>query len=168
MTARWRGRISVPVILGILLLGATVAATGAAGARDPTLVVRDPGGAVVARLPLADGEFTLSYRNSVYRSLAEERYVVDSRGRIHLAGLAADELAVLEEYYAIDEPAWRAAAGARTWMAAPARPVVVERLTVAATDLGRRTLIVDGRRPLELWRLVEDAEPSVHLEVVMP
>jgi hypothetical protein len=168
MTGRWRGRTWGPAILGTLLLGATIAATGAGESRDPMLIVRGPDGEVIARLRLSGGEFTLRYRNSVYRSFAEERYVVDPRGRIHLAALAADELAVLEEYYAIDEPAWPAGDGARTWMAKPARPVVIERLTVAATDLGRRTLIVEGQPPMELWRLVEDAAPSIHLEVVLP
>jgi hypothetical protein len=115
---------------------------------------------------LPDAEFTLRYRNSVYRSVAEERYTVGLDGRIHLAGLAADELAVLEEYYAIDDPARRTTAGARNWVASPARRVVLRDLTVAATDLGRRALIVEGRPPLDLWRLVEDTAPSVLLEVV--
>jgi len=75
---------------------------------------------------------------------------------------------VLEEYYAIDDPARRSHTGDRPWVADPAHPVIVDRLTVAATDLGRRTLLVEGREPIELWRLVDDASPSVHLEVVRP
>lgn len=169
MMRRWRARMFGPVILGILLLVLVpIVAMGGGGPRETTLVVRRPDGTVFARLPLPDGEFTLRYRNSVYRSLAEEHYVVDAGGRIHLAGLAADELAVLEEYYAIDDPASLAADGPRTWEGTPARPVVLDQLIVAATDLGRRTLLVEGQEPLELWGLVEDAAPSVHLEIVMP
>ena len=168
MMRRWRARRFGPVILGILLLALVPIAAMGGGPRETTLVVRGPDGTVIARLPLPDGEFTLRYRNSVYRSSTEEHYVVDAGGRIHLAGLAADELAVLEEYYAIDDPAWLAADGPRTWAGTPARPVILDELIVAATDLGRRTLLVDGHEPLELWRLVEDAAPSVHLQVVVP
>lgn len=166
MTSRWRGRIAGLVILaalGPLLLTAAVARP------DPILVVRGPDDRVLVELPLPGASFTLRYRNSLYRSLAEEHYVVDAGGRIELVGLAADELAVLEEYYAIDRPAWRAEGGAaRTWRADPAREVTIETLIVAGTDLGRRTLIVDGAEPLALWRLVEDRSPSVELEASIP
>jgi hypothetical protein len=167
MTSRWRGRRAGPVVLGMaLILLVPIAAFGGAS-REPTLVVHGSDGSVLARLPLPDGAFTLRYRNSVYRSTAEERFVVDGDGQIRLDGLAADELAVLEEYYVIGEPARRATRG-RGWVARPQHPVVVERLTVAATDLGQRTLLVAGHEPLELWRLVEDTAPSVHLEVDVP
>jgi len=140
----------------------------AAGREAPILVVRGPDDAVIARVPLPDARFTLRYRNSLYGSLAEERYVATDDRRIVLDGLAADELAVLEEYYGIDEPARRSTAGDRAWVAEPARPVVVPDLTIAATDLGRRTLLVEGHEPIELWRVVDDASPSVELEVARP
>jgi hypothetical protein len=166
MRSRWRGRIAGLAILAAL---APVTLTAAAASADPTLVVRGPDDRVLAELRLADGSFTLRYRNSLYRSLAEERYVVDPAGRIRLVGLAADELAVLEEYYAIDRPAWRAdGSAARPWRADPAREVIIETLIVAATDLGQRTLLVEGAAPLELWRLVDDRSPSVELEAALP
>jgi hypothetical protein len=166
MRSRWRGRIAGLAILATL---APLTLTAAAASADQRLVVRGPDDRVLAEFPLPDRAFTLRYRNSLYRSLAEERYVVDSVGRIHLVGLAADELAVLEEYYAIDRPAWRADGSARrTWLADPAREVTIENLIVAGTDLGRRTLLVDGAAPLELWRLVDDRSPSVELEVTSP
>lgn len=165
MIRRWRGRSAGLAILAVLVLPLVAVA----GSRSQmALVIRGPDDAVLARVALPDGEFTLRYRNSLYRSLAEERYRITDDGAMALTGLAADELAVLEEYYAIDDPARRAESGERAWVADPARPVVVEELIVAATDLGRRTLLVDGGEPVELWRLVDDASPSVHLEVDRP
>src|SRR5688500_19017444 len=149
MPNRWRGRIA-----GLAILAALGPLTLTAGATDadPTLVVRGPDDGVLAEVRLPDGAFTLRYRNSVYRSLAEEHYIVDALGRIELVGLAADELAVLEEYYAIESPAWRAGHGAdRVWRADPARRVTIESLIVAGTDLGQRTLLVGGEVPLALW-----------------
>lgn len=47
----------------------------------------------------------------------------------------------------------------------PPLPVEERALLVAATDLGERTLLVDGASPLELWRLVDDAQPTVRIEL---
>lgn len=165
MIRRWRGRSVGLAILALLLL--PLAASAESG-QYPLLVVRGPDGSVLARMPLADGGFTLRYRNSLYRSTAEEHYAVAPEGMIELRSLAADELAVLEEYYAIDEPARPSPSGARAWTAEPARPVTIASLTVAATDLGRRTLLIDGQPELELWRLVRDESPSVQLSVAAP
>ena len=166
MPGRWRGRIAGLAILAVL---GPVTLTAAAVRAGPSLVVRGPDDRVLAALRLPEASFTLRYRNSLYRSLAEEHYVVDAHGRIELVGLAADELAVLEEYYAIDGPAWREEDDAgRTWRADPAREVSIEALIVAGTDLGQRTLLVDGAAPLALWRLVDDRSPSVELKASMP
>ena len=163
MIRRWRGRSVGLAILALLLL------PGSAGSGQyPLLIVRGPDGTVLARMPLADGGFTLRYRNSLYRSTAEEHYAVAPEGMIELRSLAADELAVLEEYYAIDEPARPSQSGGRAWTAEPARPVTIASLIVAATDLGRRTLLIDGQPELELWRLVRDDSPSVQLSVAAP
>jgi hypothetical protein len=162
MPGRWRGRIAGLAILAVL---GPITLTAAAARTDPTLVVRGPDERVLAELRLPEASFTLRYRNSLYGSLAEEHFVVDADGRIQLVGLAADELAVLEEYYVIDRPAWRAEGGARTWRADPARAVTIETLIVAGTDLGQRTLFIDGHAPLSLWRLVDDRSPSVELSV---
>lgn len=166
MTGRWRGRMAGLAILAAL--GPITLTAGAARA-DPILFVRGPNDRVLAELRLPDGTFTLRYRNSLYRSIAEEHYVVDAQGHIELVGLAADELAVLEEYYAIDRPAWRPGHGSvRSWRADPARGVNIENLIVAGTDLGQRTLLVEGEAPLALWRLVDDRSPSVELEASRP
>lgn len=129
------------------------------------MLISRPDGVPLLRVPLPpDGSFSLRYRNSLYGSLAEERFVIADEGRLDLVELRADELAVLEEYYAINEAA-SPSGGTRAWAAAPAHRPTIHRLRVAATDLGERTLLVAGREPLELWRLVDDAEPSVIIEL---
>jgi hypothetical protein len=161
---RWRGRTGgLTIAAGIVvLLGAGAVLAGSQGRE---LVVRGFDGSELARVELpSHGRFTLRYRNSVYGSLVEERFVVTTEGRLRLVGLAADELAVLEEYYAVDRPAVRQPAGSSTaWEAEPSLTVEQEAILIAATDLGERTLLVDGASPLELWRLVDDAAPSVWL-----
>ena len=169
MRTRWRGRLGGLAILAVLAALIVPLALTAAAPAAPALVVVGPDGEVLAERVLEDGGFGLRYRNSLYRSLAEERYAVEPDGRIRLVELSADELAVLEEYYAIDRPAERHPHdAARAWRAEPAGEVVIESLVVAATDLGQRVLLVDGAAPLELWRLVEDGNPSIRLEVKAP
>ncbi|MEP7082716.1 MAG: hypothetical protein ABI841_07040 [Chloroflexota bacterium] len=170
MNDRWRARTTG---LAVILAAAAVAGLAwraASADAQPALVVRLPDGAQLARVPLGpNGEFALRYRNSLYGSLVEERFAVGADRRIELVEIAADELAVLEEYYAIDEPALQAPAGdARAWTARPGNAVSIRELVVAATDLGERTLLVDGRPVAELWRLVDDGAASVVLELEAP
>ena len=172
MWRRRRGR-SNGLAIGIILASAitiTVVAAAAsvvAGqgrtAASWRLVVRDANGVTLARADLGEGRFALHYRNSVYGSRAEERFTVLDDGRIHLVGLAADDAAVLGEYYGTRDPRRAAIGAAFRWEAAPAHPVTIERLRLAATDLGERALIVDGRPPIDLWRLVADSAPEVSL-----
>ena len=65
------------------------------------LVIRGHDGGVLASMPLAGARFAVSYRNSIYGTMAEERYAVLPDGRYRLVEIAADQLAVLEEYYAV-------------------------------------------------------------------
>jgi hypothetical protein len=170
MKDRWRARTAgLAVILAAAAVAGLAWSASSAEAR-PVLAIRLPDGTQVARVPLGpEGEFTLRYRNSLYGSLVEERFALGVDGRIELLEVAADELAVLEEYYAIDGPALPSAGSdARAWRAPPGNAVSVRELIVAATDLGERTLLVDGRPPIELWRLVEDGAASVILEREVP
>ena len=144
----------------VALAAALSASAPPAGAVDrPVLAIRDDTGSLLATLRLADGgRFALAYRNSLYGSTAEERFVVAGDTRFALVELAADELAVLEEYYAAAGPIERAPPGdAREWRQRLAEPSVHDELHVAATDLGRRTLIAGDQR-IELWRLVADGD----------
>jgi hypothetical protein len=165
---RRRGRRTWLAAIGLLTAAFTVAAVAIVAERDRTvaawrLVVRNVEGATLAQAELGDGHFALRYRNSVYGSPAEERFAIASDGRIVLVGLAADELAVLGEYYAALEPRPAAEGDALRWEAVPQQPVALGRLTLAATDLGERTLLVAGRHPIALWRLVGDSAPGLTL-----
>jgi hypothetical protein len=161
---RWRGRRAGLAVVAALV-GLLVAAALSGGAEPSTsLVVRDGDGRVLARVTLPDdGAFALRYRNSLYGTVAEERFTVTTGGgTIELRQLAARQLAVLEEYYAVSVRPELGADG--WWRAPPADELKLDELTLAATDLGRRTLLVEGEAPLRLWRLVADAAPSVVLE----
>ena len=161
----------VAVVIGLTCLGMlgaggiAVAGVPAESARTHTILISNDGGEL-ARVPLSGDTFAVSYRNSIYGTFAEERYTVQGDGSYRLRQLAADQLAVLEEYYAV--PGTPSAAGdtdRRKWVADPdpARPAEFNGLSLAATDLGRRTLHVPGAPPLELWKLVEDSNPFVVL-----
>jgi hypothetical protein len=160
----WRGRVGG---LTIAILATISVAAGPSEEDAPTLVVSAQDGALLAHVALpAGGRFTLRYRNSVYGSLVDEEFQVMSDGRFRLTALAVDELGVLEEYYRTEQPATRSMPGAaRTWRAPPPLPVGERALLVAATDIGRRTLLAEGTTPLELWRLVDDARPTVRIQV---
>lgn len=133
------------------------------------IVIRGHDGSVLASMPLQGERFAVSYRNSIYGTKAEERYTVLPDGRYRLVEIAADQLAVLEEYYAVPGAPQRSAEpDRREWIVPPnpAEPVVFEALSIAATDLGERTVHVPGEPPLELWRLVEDEHPFVVLDII--
>lgn len=164
MPGRWRGRATVSAIAIVTLLG-TIAVATAVGRSQSDLQVALPDGRVVVRLQLPDSrEFSLRYRNSLYGTMAEERFLVTDDGQLQLIGLAAEQLAVLEEYYGATEPAHRSAGGL-AFAAAPAHAPVSETLRVAATDRGERTLLVAGHTPVELWQFVDDPDPVVVIGV---
>lgn len=149
MKDRWRGRRAAGLAV-VALLGAVIA--GAARASDERaswLVVRDEAGVELVRVEVpASHEFSLRYRNSIYQSLAEEQFSL-SDGRLTLVSLAAEELAVLEEYYG----AFGASRSGSGWKVPVQRPPVDLPLRIQATALGERTLLVDDQE-LVLWQLV--------------
>lgn len=146
------------------LISAALAATVAGAGDRRSVVVTDPAGTVLARVPLAtEGGFELRYRNSLYGTLAAELFVVTDENNIRLDSLAAEELAVLEEYYAVNAAPLRGVED--WWTAPPAYELELDELRVAATDLGQRTLRVTGQRSIALWRLVGDAQPTVIISI---
>jgi hypothetical protein len=147
------------------LVGLALAAGPATSSGAAAVAVRADDGDLLASVPVGRRGFALSYRNSVYGSRAEDRYVLASRGRFRLVEVAADQRAVLEEYYALPGPRRSGAGDRRTWVSDPARPAVFRELNIAATDLGERTLHVPGHRPVRLWRLVDDDDPVVVLDI---
>lgn len=162
---------AVAVVALATLASSSVAAAELDATHDEAaqvIVMRGHGGDMLATVPLHGERFAVSYRNSIYGTLAEERYAVLPDGRYRLVEIAADQLAVLEEYYAVPGAPRRAAEpDRREWVAPPdpARPVIFKALSIAATDLGERTVHVPGEPPLELWRLVEDRNPFVALHI---
>jgi len=151
---RWRGRrlagLAVVVLVATVTAGAVVM-----GRQDDarSLVVRDASGTELVRVALdASGGFGLRYRNSVYRSLAEEHFEVEG-DRLRLVELAADELAVLEEYYTAVGATRARQGSSRTWRIEVERPSIALPLRVQATALGERTLLT-AEGEIALWRLV--------------
>ena len=89
-------------MVAALVVGA-VAATVSGASDGRAVVVSDPGGTVLARVPLATArDFEMQYRNSLYGTLAREGFDVTDGGSFRLHELSAEQLAVLEEYYAVD------------------------------------------------------------------
>ena len=158
---RGRGRRLAGLAVIILLSAATGTSIGASG--DDAgwwIVIRDGVGDELARTPLpASRELSLRYRNSLYGSLAEEQFVVED-GRLSLVTLAADELAVLEEYYTAVGGARSDSADHLRWRIDVERPAIELPLHIRATELGERTLIAAGRE-IPLWRLVADREATL-------
>jgi len=146
------------------LIAATLATTGARTGDRGVVVVTEPGGNVLARVPLEGaGRFSLRYRNSLYGTLAKEHFTLSPDGSFQLRALEAEQLAVLEEYYAVNVAPERGESG--WWTAPPAYELELDELRVAATDLGQRSLLVPGQPPLDLWPLVEDRVPSVIITI---
>lgn len=162
---RW-WTVALAVVLAAAL-GTTVAVAGAGG-EGRAVTVRAPDGALIGRVPLHGDTFAVGYRNSIYTTLAEERYRVLPDGRFELVEIAADQLAVLEEYYQVPDPPRPAPTGDRrnyVVVPDPARPAVFETLRIAATDLGERTLYVPGEPALPIWRRVVTEDPTVILDI---
>ena len=107
-----------------------------------TVAARDAAGHGVA-LPLpADGSFALRYRHSLLHAPAEERF----RARRTAAGSCSSRSprrarAVLDYYEA---PGTRTREGDR-WVLRLAHPARFASMPLAATGVGRRTLVAGGR-----------------------
>lgn len=162
-----------PIVAALVCLGTLAAASAAAltaHGQPPEgrflTITNDDG--ELARVPLRGDTFAVSYRNSIYRTFAEERYVVQADGSYRLYELAADQLAVLEEYYAAPgAPTPADPTDRRSFLVPPdpGRPVQFDTLSIAATDLGQRTIHTPGAAPLALWQLVGDDDPFVVLDI---
>ena len=109
---------------------------------SPHVVARAADGDVVAELRLPpSGEFALEYLHSYYRRPARETFRATSDG-FELVAVSSPSEAVLD-YYEI--------AGARErrgghWTLRPARRARFETMALAATAVGRRTLVAGAAR----------------------
>ncbi|MBO0680883.1 hypothetical protein JRC04_25735 [Mycolicibacterium sp. S2-37] len=157
------------VVVSLACLGMPACAgSGSAGSTQPAELSLSIGNAdgELASVALTEDRFAIGYRNSLYGTWAEERYAVQPDGSYTLVQIAADQLALLEEYYSLPgAPRPADPADRRDWIADPdpGRPGKFTDLSLAATDLGQRTLLVPGNPPLELWTLVDDDRPFVVL-----
>jgi hypothetical protein len=139
-----------------LLLAAALGAMAMTGG-SPHVVASDAEGVVAdLRLP-ASGTFALEYRHSYYRVPARETFRAADDG-FELVAISSRSEAVLD-YYEIEGSRSRRGG---LWTLRPARPARFERMALAATDTGRRTLVAGERRaPLyggddvHLWLEVE-------------
>jgi Domain of unknown function (DUF1850) len=130
----------IRLALASLLLIASLAADAD---RGPRVVVRDGSDTLIEAALPASGRFALTYRHSVYRAPAEERFRAEGDD-FALEAIASPSEAVLD-YYALE--------GRRTRRGVLVldRPARFHDMDLAATHVGRRTLVVGDRR-YPLWR----------------
>lgn len=161
--------IAIVVVCCAALVGLGLTLTSASGdTHGRSIVVTDDDGDVLATVALEGDSFAVSYRNSIYQTKAEERYDVRPDGSFHLVQIAAEQLAVLEEYYAVPGAPHKApAADRRQWVVDPdpAYPATFTSLSIAGTDLGERVLHVPGQKSVALWRLVPDSDPYLTIDI---
>ena len=164
---RWRGR-RLAGLAAIVLVASAMAGAAAMARENDTrwIVVRDRAGAELTRAPLPrSNELALRYRNSIYRSIAEEHFQVET-DHLDLVELRAEELAVLEEYYT-------AVGGVRDgsdrsmWIVEVERPPIELPLRIQATALGERTLLT-SEEEVSLWRLVADRDDTLVVLSIEP
>jgi len=164
---RWRGR-RLAGLAAIVLVASAMAGAAAMARENDTrwIVVRDRAGAELTRAPLPrSNELALRYRNSIYRSIAEEHFQVEA-DHLDLVELRAEELAVLEEYYT-------AVGGVRDgsdrsmWSVEVERPPIELPLRIQATALGERTLLT-SEEEVSLWRLVADRDDTLVVLSIEP
>jgi hypothetical protein len=136
-----RSRLAAVVLAGV---AAAVVVAGVAGPwrGDLVVVVADERGRQVASVPLpASGRFALQYVHSVYRAEVTETFAASGDG-FRLIAVASPSEAVLD-YYELEgrrlaEGGWR--------RLEPAASRRLDTLPLVATEIGRRTLVVGGRR----------------------
>jgi len=165
---RWRGRRLAGLAALVLVAGAMAGAAAMAREDDTRwIVVRDRAGAELTRAPLpCSNELALRYRNSVYKSVAEEHFEVTG-DHLKLVELQADELAVLEEYYtAVGATRADPGSGLR-WRIGVERPPIELPLRIQATALGERTLLT-SEEEVSLWRLVADRDDMLVVLSIEP
>jgi hypothetical protein len=121
------------------LLGLIVLAGCGGG---PSVVALDGEGHAVAGAALpADGRFALTYRHSVYKAAAEERFKATDDGFV-LDAIASRDGRVLD-YYELDGDRTREG---DTWVLHPYEPAHFRTMPLAATRRGQRTLVTSSER----------------------
>jgi Domain of unknown function (DUF1850) len=123
----------------IRLVAVALLAAMTIGCGGTRVVATDRDGRTVADIPAR--EFALTYRHSYYRQPAVERFRVTGDG-FRLVEIDSPSEAVLDYY---DVEGTRARRGG-WWTLKLARPARFREMPLAATAVGRRTLVADGKR----------------------
>ena len=124
-----------------LLLALAIGALAVTGG-SPHVIARTGDGDAVADLRLPpSGRFALEYRHSYYRQPARETFRATEDG-FELVAISSPSEAVLD-YYEIEGARSRRAG---VWTLRPARPARFEEMALAASGVGRRTLVAGDRR----------------------
>jgi len=135
----------VAIVLAASGAAGAIVAAGLAdgGGGEPEVVARSADGARVAGAALPpSGRFALAYRHSTYRAPAVETFRTVAGGAFVLEAVASPQEGVLD-YYGIEGRRTRRGA----WRTLhPARAARFRTLALAATRVGRRTLVIGGRR----------------------
>jgi Domain of unknown function (DUF1850) len=127
-----------------LLLAVALGSLALAGG-SPHVVARASDGDVVAELRLPpSGTFALEYLHSYYRQPARETFRATGDG-FELVAISSPSEAVLD-YYELDGARERSGG---LWTLRPERRARFDEMGLAATAVGRRTLVAgDEREPL--------------------
>ena len=123
-----------------LALAALFLLAGCGG--GPAVVALDGEGREFASAALpANGHFALTYRHSVYKVAAEERFTATDGGFV-LDAIASRDGRVLD-YYEVEGDRTREG---DTWVLRPYEPARFNTMPLAATRRGRRTLVSGSER----------------------
>ena len=140
-----------------LLLTVALGALALSGG-PPQVVARTTAGETVAQLTLpASRTFALEYRHSYYRRPARETFRARADGAFELVAISSPSEAVLD-YYEIEGVRERRNG---RWTLRPAHPARFDSMALAATRVGRRTLVAGGVK-VPLY-----AAGDVHLRLVV-
>ena len=125
-----------------VLLAVALGALALSGG-PPHVVARSVDGGQVAELRLPpSGRFALEYLHSYYREPARETFRARDDGSFELVAVSSPSEAVLD-YYEIDG---KRSSRNGVWTLRPAHPPRFDGMALAATAVGRRTLVASGRR----------------------
>jgi hypothetical protein len=137
-----RGRRLAGAALLVAVAAAGLVAAPWREGGDPAVVVADERGRELASVPLPpSGRFALRYRHSVYRAEVTETFAA-ADGGFRLVAVASPSEAVLDHY----ELEGRRGRDGGWRRLEPDTTPRLDALPLLATEVGRRTLVVEDRR----------------------
>ena len=135
-------RVRLAAAVLVAALAVAVAAMTGLGGDGPAVVVADERGRQLASVRLPEGgRFALQYRHSVYQAEVTETFAATDGG-FRLVAVASPSEAVLD-YYELEGRRGRDGGWRRLEPDASPR---LHALPLLATEVGRRTLVVEDRR----------------------